>query len=231
MHFQRVVMVNQEVLLSALAIATSAIALANNVIKEGSFVRRSNRKDAAAVEIADQIKYFSDDSRDNCRNSLIFKSMTGRRAPIRMINLILNCYDPHLATYIYSKAPSYIFFRRDSIENWQLEEPNIVQSRSLRFMLWLMTISAAALLLLSLYAIAAIILSVVAGTASAAAMSFYRSSIAMLTLLTVSAIVLLRYAYKEIVFLNLVKTFYADKPNTQRLLIRSEFRGALAKAR
>ncbi|MEL7051939.1 MAG: hypothetical protein AAGM45_09140 [Cyanobacteria bacterium J06588_5] len=224
-------MSTQEVLLSVLAILTGAIALINTIIKEGSFIRSSNRKDSAAVEIADQIKYFSNDSRDNCRNSLIFKSMTGRRAPIRLINLILNCYDPHLATYIYSKAPRYIFFRRDSIENWELEEPGIVRSRLLRLMLSLMIVSALALLILSLYALGALLISAATAASFMTAVLFYGVSVVVLVLLVVFAIALLRYAYKEIAFLDLVKTFYEDKPNTQRLLIRSEFRGAVAKVR
>ena len=86
----------QGLFLIALALATGAIAFINDLIKSGPFTSRTSREDSALLEFSDQVRYFTENSRDNCRNSLIFKKMTGRHAPIRLINLIFSCYDPHL---------------------------------------------------------------------------------------------------------------------------------------
>ncbi len=216
-------MLTQGLFLLAFALTTGAIALVNNFIKAGSFTRRTSRKESALLDFSDQVRYFTEDSRDNCRNSLIFKKMTGRHAPIRVINLILSCYDPHLATYIYAKAPRYVHFQRSELENWQLQEPRVVRNRFLPVMLGLMLLNSLVLLGLSGYLLALLILGFQAIAPQPALMRFYLSAMAFLLCVGMIAITYCQYAYREIVFLDLVKTFYADQPATSQTLIRTVF--------
>ncbi len=219
-------MLIQGLFLVTFALATGAIALINNFIKAGSFTRRTSRRESALLDFSDQVRYFTEDSRDNCRNSLIFKKMTGRHAPIRIINLILSCYDPHLATYIYAKAPRYVHFQRSELENWQLQEPAVVRNCFLQVMLWLMLLNGVVLLVLSGYLLTLIVIGLQTSAAQPALLRFYLSAIAFLICIGMIAIAYCQYAYVEIVFLNLVKTFYEDKPAANRKLIRSVFNGA-----
>ncbi|MEL7331241.1 MAG: hypothetical protein AAFN12_03285 [Cyanobacteria bacterium J06560_2] len=216
-------MLSQGLYLLAFALATGAIALINNLIKAGPFSRRTSRKESALLDFSDQVRFFSENSRDNCRNSLIFKKMTGRHAPVRIINLVFSCYDPHLACYIYGKAPRYVHFQRSELENWQLRAPAVVRNHFLRVMLWLMMLNSLVLLGLSGY----IVLILLNGFGELASqpgiMRFYISSITFLLCMMVVAIAYCKYAYREVVFLDLVTTFYADKPTNSSALIRSVF--------
>ncbi|MEM9149326.1 MAG: hypothetical protein AAGB19_02590 [Cyanobacteria bacterium P01_F01_bin.3] len=222
-------MFTQGLFLLALALATGAIALINNVIKVGPFTRRTSRQDSALLEFSDQVRYFTENSRDNCRNSLIFKKMTGRHAPIRLINLIFSCYDPHLATYIYSKAPHYIHFERSELENWQIQEPVVVRNPLLKAMLWLMLINSIILGSLSIYTAVVLLEGVQSITAQPEIIQFYAISLAFLLCMGIVAIAYCRHAYQEIAFLDLVKTFYADRPAPSATLIRSAFNESPAK--
>ena len=213
----------QGLFLLALALATGAIALINNLIKAGPFTRRTSRQDSALLEFSDQIRYFTENSRDNCRNSLIFKKMTGRHAPIRLINLIFSCYDPHLATYIYRKAPRYIHFERNELENWQMKEPVVVHNPLLKAMLLLMLLNGVILGGLSVYTAALLLGSLQASSAQPEMVRFYSISLTFLLCMGVVASAYCRHAYREIVFIDLVKTFYADKPSPSATLIRSVF--------
>ncbi|MGD1897636.1 MAG: hypothetical protein ACFB16_11875 [Phormidesmis sp.] len=216
-------MVTQGLFLLAFALATGAIALINNLIKAGPFTDRTSRRDSALLEFSDQVRYFTENSRDNCRNSLIFKKMTGRHAPVRIINLVFSCYDPHLATYIYSKAPRYIHFQRSELENWQLQEPAVVRNHFLRTMLWLMFLNGLLLCALCVYTVVVLVSGFSAIAAQPGIIQFYISSIAFLGCIGMIAIGYCKYAYREVIFLDLVKTFYEDKPATSRALIRSVF--------
>ncbi|MGB7487540.1 MAG: pentapeptide repeat-containing protein [Phormidesmis sp.] len=218
-------MLTQGLFLLAFALATGAIALINNFIKAGSFTRRTNRRESALLDFSDQVRYFTEDSRDNCRNSLIFKKMTGRHAPIRIINLILSCYDPHLATYIYAKAPRYVHFQRSELENWQLQEPAIVRNRFLQVMLWLMLLNGLVLLGLSGHLLTLLVIGFRAIAPQPSLIRFALSAVAFLLCIGMIAISYCQYAYREMVFLDLVKTFYEDKPANSRALIRTVFNG------
>lgn len=216
-------MFTQGLFLLAFALATGIIIFINNLIKSGPFPQRISRKESALLDFSDQVRYFSENSRDNCRNSLIFKKMTGRHAPIRIINLVFGCYDPHLATYIYSKAPRYLYFHRSELENWQLQEPAVVRNRFLRPMLWLLGINGILLLGLSLHTIVVLLSGFSVISAQPGVMRFYVSSVLFLLCMCMVAIAYCQYAYRESVFLELVRTFYADKPAPSSTLIRSVF--------
>ena len=218
----------QGLFLIALALATGAIAFINDLIKSGPFTSRTSREDSALLEFSDQVRYFTENSRDNCRNSLIFKKMTGRHAPIRLINLIFSCYDPHLATHIYRKAPRYIHFDRSELENWQLREPVVVCNPLLKAMLWLMLIDGILLGGLSVYTAAVLVNGAQAVTLQPNVIRFYTVSLLFLLGMGVVAIACCRYAYREIIFLDLVKTFYADRPTASATLIRSVFNNSPA---
>ncbi|MEL6555102.1 MAG: hypothetical protein AAFQ63_16800 [Cyanobacteria bacterium J06621_11] len=218
-------MFTQGLFLLAFALATGTIALINNLIKAGPFTRRTSRRESALLDFSDQVRYFSENSRDNCRNSLIFKKMTGRHAPIRIINLVFSCYDPHLATYIYSKAPRYLYFQRSELENWQLQEPAVVRNHLLRPMLWLIGLNGLLLLGLSIHTLIILLSGFSLIASQPGVMRFYVSSVAFLMCMSVVAIAYCKYAYREVVFLDLVKTFYTDQPAPSSTLIRSVFNG------
>lgn len=91
------------------------------------------------ISILNEMKYYDisspnkidDTGKNNLKNSLIFRKITNKNAPIHIVNLIFNCYDPAEAIYIYSRATKYINFNND----YELEKPQILAGRSHKFLL------------------------------------------------------------------------------------------------
>ena len=155
--------------------------------------------------------------------------MTGKRAPIRLINRILNCYDPIVAMHIYSRASRYIRFKRDELGTWELERPRTIDNPLPKLLLWLLLIIGMTLLAVSAYAIFLIVTTLQYQTVEPTAIATFRSFTIFFLIAAVFGIIFVRHASKEIAFLKLVKTFYEDKPNTQRRFIRAVFNGGRVK--
>jgi hypothetical protein len=104
--------------------------LISNFMKEGILFASKRLKNSELMSCIEKLAYLDDNAKNNCKNSIVFRAMTGKQAPIHEVNLILNCYDPILAMDIYSKADKYIQFDKDD----QLSEPDILLDGGLKFM-------------------------------------------------------------------------------------------------
>jgi hypothetical protein len=130
-------------LVTGIVALVSAVATLINNIKQGILFAPKRLKDSEQIIYLKEIFYLDEKAKNNYKNSIIFKALAGKQAPIHKVNLILNCYDPYLATYIYSKAVNYIQF-----ENNQLSEPKLVRSRSVKVALYILIALSLSLMLL-----------------------------------------------------------------------------------
>jgi hypothetical protein len=141
---------NPDNLTKMIAMATAAVALIgavatliNNFIKEGILFNRKKLKDSEQIVYVKEMLYLDENAKNNYKNSIVFRALTGKQTPIHKVNLILNCYDPYLATYIYSKAANYIQFN-----NNQLSEPKLVRSKSIKFSIYILIALSFSMMLL-----------------------------------------------------------------------------------
>jgi hypothetical protein len=119
-----------------ISLANVIILMINNFVKEGILFPRRKLSYSERVNLTKEISYDDNKSRNKFTNSLIFSAITGRQTPIHLVNLILNCYDPALATYIYSKAPNYIKFEKDEFEKEKLIESKNLFKWSHNLLMW-----------------------------------------------------------------------------------------------
>lgn len=197
--FKIEVMFTQEVFLSILA---GVIVLLNNYIREGVLVHLSHQKESELIRLIEEIRYSTEDGRNNYRNALVFKKATRRYAPIHIINQIFNCYDPCFAARIYAKAPTYLKF--DCTE----PEGPCWRTRNLsKFLSWTLFAVGVSLLLLSTFSMLAI--STTDGsTASQQSQSVVYISFLVFLLFSMLSIWIFHLAGRELIFLQDVDKFY-----------------------
>lgn len=91
------------------------------------------------INILNEMEYYDisgsgkvdNSGKNNLKNSLIFRKITNKNAPIHIVNLIFNCYDPAEAIYIYARAEKYINFNNHN----RLEKPRILERKNHKFLL------------------------------------------------------------------------------------------------
>jgi hypothetical protein len=187
----------------ALPLISGVVVLLNNFVKEGIFFTRKKLKHSEQIEFIKDISYLDEKAKNNCKNSIIFRAITGKQAPVHIVNLIFNCYDPVSAMYIYSKAINYIKFNKKG----QLSKPENIQGKALISSLYIMLIAAFLLTSSSLYAI--LVLMYVLFT-----LNNFRDFLIVLRLLSIvllcfgSSLWAINYSLSEFSFLGKVDRFY-----------------------
>ncbi|PZD70493.1 hypothetical protein C1752_11495 [Acaryochloris thomasi RCC1774] len=106
-----------------------AAQITKSIVEQIKGSAKENRKDISKFTLAKEIEYQNTTGVENLRNSLAFTALTQRTAPIHIINLVMNCYDPGEAIYIYSKTPGYIKFNpKKSDLGHELEKPKSIDA-------------------------------------------------------------------------------------------------------
>jgi uncharacterized membrane protein YqjE len=198
---------NPTVLLTTIS---GVVILINNFIKEGILFTRKKLKDSEQISYITELKYLDTKAIDNCKNSIIFRAITGKQTPIHIVNLIFNCYDPALAIYIYSKAVRYIQFD----DKGQLLEPKIVRNKSANFALYILIALSSSLILLGYSGLDSLGSYHPNASSDANALNAIHIFINIFSVFFIIAVLFglwgLNYSLNELTFLAKVRKFYDD---------------------
>lgn len=129
--------VNIDTISKTLAVVSSFIAtlkVVNSVLLkaiENQKERDIPKFEEIDINVFNEMKYYDifnpneldETGKNNLKNSLIFRKITNKSAPIHIVNRIFNCYNPAEAIYIYSRATKYISFNQEG----GLEKPKILK--------------------------------------------------------------------------------------------------------
>jgi hypothetical protein len=189
-----------QIIVALVSLANVIILMVNNFVKEGILFPRRKLSYSERVNLAKEISYDDNKSRNKFTNSLIFSAMTGRQTPNHKVNLILNCYDPALATYIYSKAPNYIKFEEDKL----IESKNLFKW-SHKLLMWFISF----LLLSSLFLLIYGSYGLVETLTNREPLHKFIGFLGIVTLWGFSSWAI-NYSLNEFTFISKVKKFYSD---------------------
>jgi hypothetical protein len=206
-----------QILKTAAALLTFLAAIARLISIKGGGISFARKRLQNSQRISDmrEISYLDEKAKNNCINSIVFSAETGCQAPIHIVNLMFNCYDPALAMYIYSRAKNYIKFDNDD----QLLEPKRIRSKWIIVLIAFMLLTSLSLAIVSLLGVfngLKIILSLIMSFSKNinSAIYIFLFFVIFFTIVFVITTVIgfwgFRYSLNEFSFLDKVKKFYEN---------------------